>query len=257
MVFLGLLFLFVLVQVTQFDVPLDFAGSPETDTATDEPEATKRSSSRKSYELQNRNLRMRIDRLEREVADREAAYTALQGRYEELAARSGSGRSADGASASSADGSGKQGSQSQSEMAQTIAALRQEVDQLKKEKADLESHAHEMTSLLDTSSPSGNSSAAATSDEPSETQEMLEEEQLIRTVATESLVRLGREAVPSVVLLLRHERAGVREWAAYVLGAIGRPAEEAVPTLLDMLSDSDANVRQTVREALNAIERAQ
>ena len=260
MVFLGLLFLFVLFQLSRFDVPPDFDGLSETETVGERQSKQERSSARSNYQLQNRNLRMQIDRLERELNERSAAYDALQARFDELAAQNGNnGESGRGTSQRHESGANTESLATQQKLMQTITALQADVDRLKNEKAEVERRANEMTSLFgDMSQPSTESSTTseATSAEASDLQGMLEEERLLRTVATESLIQLGSDAVPALVVLLRHERPSVREWSAYILGAIGRPAEAAVPSLMETLSDSDMTVRETARAALNAIERA-
>ena len=72
-------------------------------------------------------------------------------------------------------------------------------------------------------------------------------------VVSETLVRIGAEAVPSLVYQLAHSRADVRRWAATVLGELGPTAKEAVPPLQDALKDPDVSVRSAARRALERV----
>jgi HEAT repeat protein len=70
------------------------------------------------------------------------------------------------------------------------------------------------------------------------------------------LGRMGpeaREAVPTLLQLLREESAENRKLAAWTLGYIGQGAVEAIPALRVALRDSNEGVRQMAREALEKI----
>ena len=73
-------------------------------------------------------------------------------------------------------------------------------------------------------------------------------------VVSETLVRIGAEAVPSLVYQLAHQRADVRQWAAVMLGELGPTAKEAIPPLQDALKDQDAKVRDAARRALEKVD---
>jgi len=76
-------------------------------------------------------------------------------------------------------------------------------------------------------------------------------------VVSETLARIGAEAVPSLVYQLAHSRAGVRQWAATMLGELGPAAKEAVPPLQEALKDADAAVRSAARQALEKVDPVQ
>ena len=63
----------------------------------------------------------------------------------------------------------------------------------------------------------------------------------------------AREAVPTLLQLLREESAENRKLAAWTLGYIGQGAVEAIPALRVALRDSNEGVRQMAREALEKI----
>jgi len=73
-------------------------------------------------------------------------------------------------------------------------------------------------------------------------------------VVSETLVRIGAEAVPALVYQLAHQRADVRQWAAVMLGELGPTAKEAIPPLQDALKDQDAKVRDAARRALEKVD---
>lgn len=75
-----------------------------------------------------------------------------------------------------------------------------------------------------------------------------------QAVVSETLVRIGAEAVPSLVYQLAHPRADVRQWAAVMLGELGSTAKEAIPPLQDALKDQDASVRDAARRALEKVD---
>ncbi|GEM_PF-331069 len=73
----------------------------------------------------------------------------------------------------------------------------------------------------------------------------------VAEAAAEALVQLGPVVVPSVLPLLGHPDAWVREGAAFVLGGVR--AEEAVLPLLERLADEERRVREVAAWALGAI----
>jgi HEAT repeat protein len=70
----------------------------------------------------------------------------------------------------------------------------------------------------------------------------------VRYIAARALVRIGEEAVDSLVLLLEEDDHYLRGQAAKCLGAIGH--ERAVVPLLNRLTDSNGAVRQEAVRAL-------
>ena len=75
----------------------------------------------------------------------------------------------------------------------------------------------------------------------------------LRMCAAKALVDVGPLAVPSLTTALGDETAGVRERAAYALGAIGAEAKSAVPALAEALKDGQARVRRRAADALRAV----
>jgi HEAT repeat protein len=70
------------------------------------------------------------------------------------------------------------------------------------------------------------------------------------------LGRMGpraKEAVPTLLELLRDARVRNRRLAAWTLGYIGEGAAEAIPALLTAVQDEDEGVRKMAREALDKI----
>jgi HEAT repeat protein len=75
----------------------------------------------------------------------------------------------------------------------------------------------------------------------------------LEETAVDSLVRIGRPAVPRLVQSLRHPQAEVREEAAQLLARIGPDAEQAVPALVAALQDRHAEVQKAAARALGQI----
>lgn len=73
----------------------------------------------------------------------------------------------------------------------------------------------------------------------------------LRNTAVEILVRLGRQAVPSLLAELSCSEADVRKFVLDILGAIGDP--RSVPSMIDALHDADSNVRAAAAENLGRI----
>lgn len=72
-------------------------------------------------------------------------------------------------------------------------------------------------------------------------------------VVSETLVRIGADAVPALVYQLAHPRANVRRWAAVMLGELGSTGREAIPPLQEALKDKDAGVRDAAQRALEKV----
>lgn len=76
-----------------------------------------------------------------------------------------------------------------------------------------------------------------------------------RSQTIESLVNLGKSAVPALINALQNQDPGVRNGAAIALGKIGKDANEAVPALKKALDDKDFQVRSSAMQALGVIDR--
>ena len=73
-------------------------------------------------------------------------------------------------------------------------------------------------------------------------------------IVSETLVRIGVDAVPALVYQLAHPRADVRRWAAVMLGELGPTGREAIPPLQEALKDKDSGVRDAARRALEKVD---
>jgi flagellar motility protein MotE (MotC chaperone) len=82
---------------------------------------------------------------------------------------------------------------------------------------------------------------------------LLTEREAFEGVVTETLARIGGDAVPVLVYQLAHPRPDVRKWAATMLGELGPVAKEAIPPLQDALKDRDPAVGTAARSALDKI----
>lgn len=80
-----------------------------------------------------------------------------------------------------------------------------------------------------------------------------DEQQHSQTI--ESLVSLGKSAVPALIDALQNQDPAVRNGAAIALGKIGKDANEAVPALKKALDDKDFQVRSSAMQALGVIDR--
>ena len=75
-----------------------------------------------------------------------------------------------------------------------------------------------------------------------------------REAAYNSLVAIGKPAVPDLIKGLEHKNLFVRLWSAHALGRIGPAASSAVPGLTERVrSDTSQNVREAARAALQKI----
>jgi hypothetical protein len=86
-----------------------------------------------------------------------------------------------------------------------------------------------------------------------EFQALLADRIVFEAVVAETLVRVGGEAVPSLVYQLAHPRADVRRWAAAMLGELGPTAKDALLPLQDAMKDRDGEVAAAARNALDKI----
>jgi HEAT repeat protein len=76
-----------------------------------------------------------------------------------------------------------------------------------------------------------------------------------RQTAIDALHKMGRAAVPALVLALRAPEEGLRGDAALLLHFLGPEAAEAVPALIQALHDPDARVRWNAADALAGLDR--
>ena len=70
---------------------------------------------------------------------------------------------------------------------------------------------------------------------------------------SEALARIGGDAIPELIQLLRHRDATVRVWAVYALGKMGSGAEGALPQIVELNKDKSKAVRERAREAIERI----
>lgn len=87
-----------------------------------------------------------------------------------------------------------------------------------------------------------------------EFEQLVADRNSFEAVVSETLARIGADAVPSLVYQLAHQRSDVRQWAAVMLGDLGPTAKEAIPPLQDALKDRDALVRDAARRALEKVD---
>jgi len=256
-VFLALVGVFALVQVFQLQVPPDiFEPDDSMLTSTDQDASSRGPSQGSYYQVMNRNLRLQVDRLKRNLDEQQSAYATLQSKYNQLVKQSTSADTSRQQSPGDRPTAGgdEDNYSLHEEMLQVIASLQDEVKQLKADKAKMQQA--NPTEQNATASDTNDAQIQAEQD-LEDMQVLLDDERTLRTAATQAMIGLGTSAVPALVSLLGHDSANVREWAAYVLGSIGQPAEDAVSSLMDSLNDPDESVRNTARAALNAIETAQ
>jgi HEAT repeat protein len=71
--------------------------------------------------------------------------------------------------------------------------------------------------------------------------------------AEESLVKIGPDAIPALILALQDDASRVRESSARVLGRMSPAAKDAVPGLIKALDDKDEGVRHEAQVALGEI----
>lgn len=76
-----------------------------------------------------------------------------------------------------------------------------------------------------------------------------------RSGLIESLVSLGKPAVPGLIDTLQNQDPVVRNAAAVALGKIGKDAAAAVPALKNALDDKDFQVRSSAMQALSFIDK--
>ena len=67
---------------------------------------------------------------------------------------------------------------------------------------------------------------------------------------------IGKDAVPALIELLKHERKAVRKIAALTLGELGPAAGTAMQALVESLDDEDEQVRESAAYALSKIDSA-
>ena len=72
-------------------------------------------------------------------------------------------------------------------------------------------------------------------------------------LAAAALGRIGKPAVPQLVMAMRHRDARIRTQAAQVLAKIGPDAQSAVPQLTAALDDENLAVRKAASRALGEI----
>jgi hypothetical protein len=77
----------------------------------------------------------------------------------------------------------------------------------------------------------------------------------VRQLAAATLIKIGPDTVPALVVALTTKDAARRANVAYVLGQLGEPAQEALPALAKALKDDDAEVRRRAAYALHNIVR--
>jgi len=78
-------------------------------------------------------------------------------------------------------------------------------------------------------------------------------EKAVRLEATDSLVAIGRPAVPSLIKALESPDVAVRRHAVVTLGKLGPLAADAVPKLKRLADDPDQEVRALAASALGLI----
>jgi len=254
-VLLALLGIFVLVQIYQIQVPVEFfeptEGTEPVGTADRSP-----AGGRSYLQIANRNLRMRIDRLERQLEETQTDYESLQQKYNELLRQHVGGSSNRWRNSGGSEPT--EGDLFDTEMLDLLASLQDEVNRLKAENARLKQQASgtaqpsEADASMQATAPDG-----ASQDLETALESLSEENSDFRTALAAVLIELGPQAVPALVNLLQHDRPAIREWAAYVLGAMGRSAEAALPALGAALQDPDASVVEAARQSIGAIESAE
>lgn len=140
----------------------------------------------------------------------------------------------------------------------TDAELQMELERLREESAKSQMLAEQQQGELDRLKEELGATDAGISQlqqqAETEFEQLVADRNAFEAVVAETLVRIGAEAVPSLVYQLAHRRADVRQWAAVMLGELGPTAKEAIPPLQDALKDQDASVRDAARRALEKVD---
>jgi hypothetical protein len=192
-----------------------------------------------------RRLRQLSDQLE----EKTTAYEDLRARYDDAVVLAVESLSQDPAAASAAS---KRAGQETPDKKADPAVLEAELSVAREVHASLVS---DVTALQEELGRAQQELAQLKEVRDQEAMERLREATVLENAAASVLLRVGREAVPSLRDAPNHPSPIVRRWAATVLGGMGSDAGDAVATLTETLSDVDANVRAAAQSALESIER--
>jgi len=75
----------------------------------------------------------------------------------------------------------------------------------------------------------------------------------VRQHSAIALAAIGPEAIPALIQVLTDKIKERRAAAAYALGQMGEAARDAMPSLLTVLKDDDAAVRRSAAQAISRI----
>lgn len=138
------------------------------------------------------------------------------------------------------------------------AKLQNELEKLRTESAKSREHAErqqqELEQLREELGTTDLDIAQLQQQAEQEFEALLMDRESFEAVVTETLARIGGDAVPVLVYQLAHPRPDVRTWAATMLGELGPVAKEAIPPLQDALKDRDPAVGTAARSALDRID---
>jgi hypothetical protein len=138
------------------------------------------------------------------------------------------------------------------------AKLQNELEKLRSESARGREHADqqqlELERLREEMGTTDQDIAQLQQQAEQEFEALLADRTAFESVVTETLVRIGVEAIPVLVYQLADPRADVRKWAAAMLGELGPAAKDAILPLQDALKDRDPRVATAARTALEKID---
>ena len=271
--FLGLVILIGTAAFVMSSKLFDFSSfqSPDplgNNTSLTDADDTGYQQSRRSNRIQlaqstgeSDTARMQVNRLETLLAAKENALNDQKARVRELELKLNDGsqgqRSASRPSRQDRDTIRQTADNSNNGDTDTPAALRAENDRLNAILLDVDVQEEEyrtrITRLQDSLDEATRQMELLEDGADAELANSNSQQRRRQRIMADFVARLGPDTVPSLIQLLDNDDAGVRVWAADILGQLGDDAEEAVNVLSELLEDSSADVRNAASQAIDSI----